>query len=62
VFRPPLGPTQSSIQREKGVLSQRLKRPGSEAKHLVPSGIEVKNDRSISPLPNTSSCCGAQVF
>jgi hypothetical protein len=39
--------------------TQRIKRQGREADHSPPSSVEDKNGRAITPLPHTSSWCGA---
>jgi hypothetical protein len=41
------------------VLSQEVRQPGSEADHLSPPSVEVKNDSPIPPFPHTSSWRGA---
>jgi hypothetical protein len=41
--RPALGPTQPPIQCVPGAVSLRVKRPGREADHSLPSSAEVKN-------------------
>jgi len=49
--RPPLGPTQPSIQRVLGALSLGVKRPGREAAHSPPSIAEVENVWSYTFTP-----------
>jgi hypothetical protein len=41
--RPALGPTQAPIQWVQGALSLRVKRPGRDADHSLPSSAEVRN-------------------
>jgi hypothetical protein len=48
------GSTQPPIQWVPGV-----KRPGYEADHSPPSGVEVKSSEAIPPLPYTPSWPGA---
>jgi hypothetical protein len=40
--RPAVGPTQPPIQWVSGALSPRVKRPGREADHSLPTSAEVK--------------------
>jgi hypothetical protein len=54
------GPTQP-IQWVPGALYLGVKRPGREADHSPPSSAEFKMSGAITPLPNTSSWCGAQL-
>jgi hypothetical protein len=49
--RPALGPTQPPIHWVPEVLSLRLKRPGREADHLLPSSAEVRNTWSCTSTP-----------
>jgi hypothetical protein len=50
-----LGPTQLPIQREPAALPV-VKRPEREADHSPPVSADVKNCRTIPPLPPASSC------
>jgi hypothetical protein len=45
-----------------GAFSPGVKRPGREANHSPPSSAEVKYCGTAPPLPNTSSCRGAQLI
>jgi hypothetical protein len=59
--RTALGPTQPPIQWVPEVLSLGVKRAGSEADNLPPSGAEVKECVELYlNSPNTSSWRGAQ--
>jgi hypothetical protein len=49
--RPGLGPTQPTIKWLPGVLFLGVKRQEREADPSPPSGVDVKNGRSLSPLP-----------
>jgi hypothetical protein len=46
-----LGPTQPPFQWVPGPLSLGVKRPGHEADHSPPSGVEVKNARNYTSTP-----------
>jgi hypothetical protein len=61
VSRTALGPTQPPIQWVPRALSLRVKRSGREADPSPPSSAEVENERSYTPLPNTSSWRGAEL-
>jgi hypothetical protein len=51
VSRPTLQPAQLSIQWEPKALFPGVKRQGREDDHSLPSSAEVKNGKTISPLP-----------
>jgi hypothetical protein len=53
--RPALGPIQPPLQWLQAGLSPGIKRQKREADHSHPSGVEVKNDRTIPSLSKTSS-------
>jgi hypothetical protein len=53
--RPALGPTQHPIYWVPDALSPRVKRPGREADHSLPSSAEVKDGGAIPPLLHKSS-------
>jgi hypothetical protein len=50
-----LGTTQPPIKWILGALSRGVKRQGRKAHHSPPYSAEVKNGRTIHPLPHTSS-------
>jgi hypothetical protein len=54
-----LGHTQPPIKWVPQAISPRIKWLGCEADHSFPSNAKFKNGGAISPLPNTSSWCGA---
>jgi hypothetical protein len=56
LFHSALGPTQLFINRYRRV-SPGIKRPGLEADHSPPSNAQIKNARSCTSTPRTSSCC-----
>jgi hypothetical protein len=41
-----------------GVSLLSVKRPGREADHSLPPGVEVNNDEAITHLSHTSPWCG----
>jgi hypothetical protein len=49
--RPAPGLSRPSIQRVPGKITPGVRWPGSETDHLPPTSAEVKNTRSIPPLP-----------
>jgi hypothetical protein len=51
--------TQPPILWVPGAISPRVKRQGREADHLLPTSAEVKNGRTIPPLPHACSWRGA---
>jgi hypothetical protein len=55
VFSSPQRPDRPPIQWIPGEISLRVKRPGREADHSLPSSAEVGNGGAIPPLPNMSS-------
>jgi hypothetical protein len=57
--RPALGPTKPPIQWVPGAVSPRVKRPGDETDHSLPSSAEVKNAWRYASIPHTSSWRGA---
>jgi hypothetical protein len=48
--RPALGPTEPTFQRVPGAIPPKVKRPGRETDHSLPSSAEVKNVGAIPPL------------
>jgi hypothetical protein len=52
--RPRLGPTQTPIQWGPGALFPSIKKPGREVDNSPASGIEIKKDGAIPPLPRKS--------
>jgi hypothetical protein len=62
VSKPILRPNQSPMQWVPEAASNGVKRRQREAEHPPPSSAEVKNGEAIPPLPNKSSCCGAELI
>jgi hypothetical protein len=60
--RPALGPNPASCPMVQRAPSLGVKLQGREADHSSPSSVEVKNSGTKSPLPHTSSWCGAYLI
>jgi hypothetical protein len=57
--RPAVGPIQLPTEWVPGAVSPGSTRQGREADYSPPSSTQVKNGGNITPIPHTSSWCGA---